>query len=173
MGMVWNHQNVFWWPARVIYLNLCFWLVLWFISGCRTADLDRPGVISSSFFSVWVVMCSWGMVWERWGRADKWLLSGYVVVMIWLCQLVKHLQVVPLGNCWGRKEPGRVVGLEIRPLVDGLPVGPKILIRAAGSPTTGRLLIICLWQRIFFVCIWQGTIKYSVLGRAGAVNCVR
>lgn len=37
-----------------------------------------------------------------------------------------------------------MVGLEIRPLVDGLPVGPKILIRAAGSPTTGRLLIICL-----------------------------
>lgn len=37
-----------------------------------------------------------------------------------------------------------MAGLEIRLLVEGLPVGPKILIRAAGSPTTGRLLIICL-----------------------------
>lgn len=57
---------------------------------------------------------------------------------------MKHLQVVPLGNCWGRKEPGRVAGFEIRLLAEGLPVGPKILIRAAGSLTTGRLLIICL-----------------------------
>lgn len=57
---------------------------------------------------------------------------------------MKHLEVVSPGNHWGRKEPGRVAGFEIRLLAEGLPVRPKILIKAEGFPATGRLLMICL-----------------------------
>lgn len=70
---------------------------------------------------------------------------------------MKHLQVVPLGNHWGRKELGRVAGFEIRPLAEGLPVGPNILNKSSWlscyRETVDRLLVT---ENIFF-CIWQCT----------------